>query len=378
MVLHTIGLLWTIFVDTLQLLSFQALFDLFLLYVLYKLGRWLYSLRDKHKKRSPRTFELSSKHFGKGKSIACFNPGTGETNGEVKCYTREEVDEVVKRARVAYEEWKNTSFKERRAVLSDLLAAILENQEEICRYSIQDSGKTSLEAKYGEILTTCEKLRYLINHGADSLKPESRTPPLLLFLKKARVEYYPIGIVGIIVPWNYPFHNVASAVSAALFAGNAAVVKVSECSLGSKDYFEGLFRQVLAKRGYNPELVTLMAGEGETGAALVEAEIDKVLFIGSPATGKRVMTSAAKNLTPVILELGGKDPFIVLDDAELDQATQVALRGSFVNCGQNCIAAERIYVQEGVYGQFVDAVSKIVKNFKQGPAIKAVAMTAVR
>lgn len=112
------------------------------------------------------------------------------------------------------------------------------------------------------------------------------------------------------LPQNYPFHNVASAAVAALFAGNAAVIKVSECSLSSKDYFEKLFRKVLAARGHNPELVTLLVGEGETGAALVKSGVDKILFIGSPAVGKRVMEGASANLTPVILELGGKDPFI--------------------------------------------------------------------
>lgn len=102
----------------------------------------------------------------------------------------------------------------------------------------------------------------------------------------------------------------ASAAVAALFAGNSAVIKVSECSLSSKDYFEKLFRKVLAARGHNPELVTLIVGEGETGAALVKSGVDKILFIGSPAVGKRVMEGASANLTPVILELGGKDPFI--------------------------------------------------------------------
>jgi len=158
-------------------------------------------------------------------------------------------------------------------------------------------------------------------------------------------------------------------VSAALFAGNAAVVKVSEFALGSKDDFEEIFRKVLANRGYNPDLVTLLAGEGDTGAALVRSGVDKILFIGSPETGKKVMNGAAEKLTPVILELGGKDPFIVLDDAELDQAAEIAVRGVFVNCGQNCIAAERLYVHERVFDRFEAKVVAKVRALRQGPSI---------
>src|SRR5690606_1964601 len=124
----------------------------------------------------------------------------------------------------------------------------------------------------------------------------------------------------------------------------------------------------LSARGHDPELVTLITGYGDTGAALITAGVEKVLFIGSPATGKKVMSSATENLTAMVLELGGKDPFIVLDDAHLDNAVDVALRGVYVNCGQNCIASERILVHEKVHDQFVERVVAKVKQLRQGVA----------
>src|SRR6185503_19260894 len=108
--------------------------------------------------------------------------------------------------------------------------------------SVQDTGKTSLEAYYGEILTTCAKIQYLLDNGESHLRPDLRAPPLWLITKKAWIEYSPLGVIGIIIPWNYPFHNVASAIVTSIFAGNAAVVKVSEYASSSKDAFEGIFR----------------------------------------------------------------------------------------------------------------------------------------
>jgi len=360
-----LALLW----DALRLfLSAEFLWDVLLFTLLFAICSHLYSaLRgSRGSGKAARTFEPSS---GTGKELKAVNPATNEILTTVRAYTPSEVEECVRRARLAQMEWAETSFAERREVLRDLLHAVVANQDRICQLSMEDTGKTRMEAEYGEILTTCEKIRHIIRYGEDALKSESRGVPLLLFLKKAWVEYHPMGVIGVIVPWNYPFHNVASAAVAALFAGNAAVIKVSEFSLSSKDYFERLFREVLAARGHNPDLVTLLVGEGETGAALVKSGVDKILFIGSPAVGKRVMEGASANLTPVILELGGKDPFIVLEDADLEHATEVALRGVFVNCGQNCIAAERIYVHQRILSQFEAIVAQKVAAFRQGASV---------
>jgi len=176
-----------------------------------------------------------------------------------------------------------------------------------------------------------------------------------------------LGVIATIVPYNFPFHNALSAIISSIFAGNAAVVKVSEGSVLSKDFIEGMIRKVLADQGYNPELVTLIAGYGDTGAALVRCpDVSKVLFIGSPATGKKIMATASENLTPVILELGGKDPLIVYPDCFYEHTMDTIIRGSFFNCGQNCISSERIYVHQDVYEKVCGEMEKRTKMLRQG------------
>jgi acyl-CoA reductase-like NAD-dependent aldehyde dehydrogenase len=325
--------------------------------------------KEKRPARSPEKVPLRSEAGAQRTPIPCVTPLTGERFAEERSYTKEMVDEVIERAHVAQREWAQTSFAERRAVLADLLVYILAHQEEICQASIRDSGKTALEAAMGEILVSCEKLRWMMLHGEEYLAPESRPVPLLLFQKKARVEYFPMGVIGIIIPGNYPFHNILSAVASTLFAGNSGVVKVSEWSTGSSAMYERIFRQVLAARGHNPDLVQLIIGFGETGGALAKGDVDLLFFIGSPNTGKRVMQAASERLTPVILELGGKDPFIVFDDANLDHVADIAIRAAFINCGQNCIAAERFYVQAGIYDRFVATITQKAKSLRQEGAV---------
>eukprot|EP01089_Gocevia_fonbrunei_P015616 TRINITY_DN4611_c0_g1_i1.p1 TRINITY_DN4611_c0_g1~~TRINITY_DN4611_c0_g1_i1.p1 ORF type:complete len:641 (+),score=133.06 TRINITY_DN4611_c0_g1_i1:57-1979(+) len=360
------------YISTYTVIPLLGWFYSILLLIVIQLGLYAAKLTVlKPQTRAPLDYSLSSKTFGKsGKPIHFCDPATGESSGEFTSYTDDDVKEVVKRARVAQKSWGQTTFEERKEVLNDLMQYIIHNQDEICEQSMRDTGKTSMEAEYGEILTSCVKIKYLMDEGPIVLAPEHRSPPLWVVTKKAWVEYNALGVIGIIVPWNYPFHNVVSAVAAALFAGNAAVVKVSEYATASKDYFETIFRSILSRRGYNPELVTLIQGYGDTGEALIRAPVDKVLFIGSPGVGKKVMAAASDSLTPVILELGGKDPFIVLKDAHIDNAVDVALRGVFVNCGQNCIAAERLYIHSSIYNQFSSKIVEKVKTMRQGASIK--------
>jgi len=166
------------------------------------------------------------------------------------------------------------------------------------------------------------------------------------------------------VPWNYPFQNIISHVVSSIFCGNGVVLKTSEITPLCADIVEHELRCMIARRGHNPDLVQVITGFGDTGAALVQSGVEKVLFIGSPAVGKLVMSGASKNLTPVILELGGKDPFIVFNDADFNHMLDIALRGAFFSCGQNCVSSERFYVQEGIYDKFVREITKRVKQLR--------------
>ena len=299
-------------------------------------------------------------------TLPCRDPATLEVLGEVPIYSRAEVVAAVERGRRAQAAWGRTSFAQRRHVLRTLLAEIVARQEEICRLASRDSGKTLVDAAMGEVFPVCEKIRYLIAHGEDDLKTESR-PSGLMMQKTARVEYHPLGVVGVICPWNFPFHNIFCPVVPALFAGNAVVAKVSELASGSAAGYQALIADVLRRCGHSPDLVQILTGAGETGSALVTSGVEKIYFTGSPENGRRVMAAASETLTDVVLELGGKDPMIICDDADLDQAVAAAMLGVYTACGQMCVGAERLYVFSGIYDRFVEAVCQRVSALRQGP-----------
>lgn len=300
--------------------------------------------------------------------IPCYNPGTQELLGFVPAMTPAEVQAAVKRAKAAAEEWKFSSFAHRRRLLQILLKYILDNQEEICRISAIDSGKPMVDAAFGELIVTCEKIHWLLSQGEKWLRPESRSPGKMMFYKKARVEYHPVGVVGAIVPFNYPFHNIFNPLTAAIFAGNAIVIKVSEHASWSAMHYASAIESALDLAGAPPGLVQVVTGYAEAGQALVTSpDLNKLIFVGSTAVGRRVMSAASENLTPVVLELGGKDPFIVCDDADLNAAVPTALRGCFQSCGQNCTGAERFIVHENVVDDFVRRATEAVQEMRHGP-----------
>jgi acyl-CoA reductase-like NAD-dependent aldehyde dehydrogenase len=307
---------------------------------------------------SPPTIQMAS-------AIRCMDPATREVLGEVAVDTQAEVAATVARAKAAQMEWRRSSFEERRRVLRRLLEYTVEHKDEICLAIQRDSGKTRENALIGEIWPTCEKFRWMIKNGEKHLRPERVSSGLLLH-KKARLEYHPLGVVAAIIPWNYPYQNIVNPIIPALMSGNAIVLKPSEWVAWSSAQFIESFRGVLRGAGQSPDLIQAVQGYGDTGAALVRAEVDMILFIGSVRNGRRVIEGSAERVTPVVMELGGKDAFIVCDDADLEQAVHASLAGCFVNCGQNCVASERILVLDGVYDAFEKRVSELVRRFRQG------------
>jgi len=314
------------------------------------------------------------------KDIPCWDPSTLAFLGSAKAMGKEEVADVVEKARIAQSTWKDSSFEQRRAVLSCLLRCIVENTESIARVSCLDSGKTMVDAMVGEILVTCEKLRWTISEGEAYLRPEYRSSGLMNLHKTSRVQWSPVGVVGAIVPWNYPFHNVLNPVIAALFAGNAIVIKASEYTAWSTKFYLELLHRCLEAVGAPRDLVQIVTGYAAAGSALVQGSAnggaDVVIFVGSVGVGKLVMADAAKSLTPVILELGGKDVFIVCEDAKIAPLAQLSCRGVFQNMGQNCAGPERFLVYESVYEEFCDAVTQIVLKMRQGSPVGSESLAA--
>jgi len=299
-------------------------------------------------------------------TIECFDPATREPLGVVAVDSAADVQRAVALARAAQVGWSETSFAQRRAVLRHMLEHVLGHIGELCDVIVRDSGKTRENALMGEIWPVCEKLRWTIANGERHLVPERVSPGLLLH-KRARLEFHPLGVIGAILPWNYPLQNILNPIIPALMAGNACVVKPSEWVAWSSGRVAQIARDALAACGHDPDLVQIVNGYAETGRALIEAHVDGIIFIGSGRNGKRVLEAAAQTITPVVLELGGKDPFIVCDDADLEQAAHAAMAGCFISAGQNCVASERLLVFDGIYTRFEQRVAELVGAMRQGP-----------
>lgn len=303
---------------------------------------------------------------GPPKKIPCFDPATGERLGEVPVDGPAEVRAAVRRAREAQRRWRETSFAERRRVLRHMLDHLLDHADELVDAVVRDSGKTRENAMLGEIWPVAEKLRWTLGEGERHLAPE-RVSSGLFPHKKALIEFYPLGVVGVIAPWNYPLQNILGPAIPALFAGNGVVVKVSEAVAWSAPRFKRIFDEALIAAGQSPDLVQIVNGYGEAGAALVSGGVDLVIFTGSMPNGRKVIAESAKTGVPVILELGGKDPMIVCDDAHLEEAVHAAMAGTFIAAGQNCMSSERILVMEGIHDRFVARVAELTRALRQGP-----------
>lgn len=298
--------------------------------------------------------------------IECVAAATGAPLGSVPVDDPASVRAAVSRARRAQHDFAHADFARRRRLLGRLSDRIVEEIDTICGWVVEDSGKTREHALMGEVWPVLEKLRWTMRHGERHLAPE-RVSPGIFAHKTAYLRYEPLGVVGAIVPWNYPFQNLLGPIVTALFAGNAIVLKPSEHVAFSSEKIAGLVREVLREAGEDPDLVQIVQGYAETGQALIAAGIDGLLFIGSVQNGKKVLAAAAEQVIPVVLELGGKDPFIVCDDADLEQAVHGAFAGCFISAGQNCVAAERLLVHKDVYDRFVARVAELASKLRQGP-----------
>lgn len=303
--------------------------------------------------------------------IPCYDPATMRMHcpAYLPAMSAEEVQAAIAKASVAQQKWKTSSWEQRRMFVRIVRRFIIDHSEEICRVSARDSGKPLVDAAFGEVIVTLEKCSWLIARGEEVLKPDYRKAGQMMFYKSARVEYHPVGVAAAIVPWNYPFHNVFNPLLAHVFAGNGLVIKVSEHASWSSLYYGRIISAALAAAGAPSDLVQIVTGYAECGGALVGGEVGHVTFVGSTSVGKRVMAAASQNLTPVTLELGGKDAVIVLEDAKVRDVVPTALRGAFQSCGQNCAGAERFIVHQKVYDEFVQHVTKISKGLRQGPPL---------
>jgi acyl-CoA reductase-like NAD-dependent aldehyde dehydrogenase/choline dehydrogenase-like flavoprotein len=295
--------------------------------------------------------------------IAVENPATGETLATLPELGADEVRAMVAAGRAAQPTWQAIGFEGRAEVLLAAKRWMVANGERVVQTICSETGRPADETQFAELAYGVTALEfwakqaplYLADEEVESASPFVRG-------RKLAIRYAPLGVVGVIGPWNYPLNNSFGDCIPALAAGNSVVLKPSEVT----PLTSLLMAEMLAECGLPENVFQVASGRGETGAALVD-EVDFVMFTGSVKTGKRVMAQAAETLTPVSLELGGKDPMIVLADADLERAANSAAAYGLNNSGQVCISVERIYVEDAVHDEFVDKLTERVRALRQGP-----------
>jgi len=295
------------------------------------------------------------------------SPATLEVVGAVPAIGPEAVQELVAEALLAQERFAPTPPAERSALLVRLADLVLDRADEIADAIVAETAKPRVEAFATELFPALDALTWLARNAPKLLAPERvRYPQLHLRHKRAQVVHEPLGVVGAITPWNFPFAIPFTQAAFAVAAGNAVVLKPSELAPLSGALVEELF----AAAGAPSSLVRVAQGGAEVGAALVRAHgLGKVLFTGSGDVGRLVAAAAGERLVPITLELGGKDAMIVLDDADLARAVGGALWASFFNCGQVCSGVERIYVEGSLYEPFVEELAARARELELGPLI---------
>jgi acyl-CoA reductase-like NAD-dependent aldehyde dehydrogenase len=299
------------------------------------------------------------------KTIGVENPATGELITTVPIFGADQVQELAGRAREAAPQWQAIGFEGRGRIMRRAQKWMLDNVERVIETVVSETGKTYEDAQISDYGYTVSALGFWAKEApkylADERVPSWNNP--VAAGKKLVLRYAPLGVVGVIGPWNYPIVNAFGDCIPAMMAGNCVILKPSEVTPLSSL----LMAEMLRECGLPEGVFQVATGDGSTGAALI-ADVDCVMFTGSTKTGKMVMKAAADALVPCYLELGGKDPMIVCADANLDRAANAAAFYSMNNAGQVCISIERCYVEAPIYDEFVSKVTENVRNLRQGEA----------
>lgn len=276
--------------------------------------------------------------------------------------SEEEIKTAYFQAQTAYKDWQSKTLNHRIKYLTKIRKVISNNLDEIVETVVEDTGKAEVEALVTDILVSLDIIKYYEKNAAQILADEKRSSPGLWLRNKSYISYEPYGVVAIIAPWNFPIQLALVPAISALVAGNAVLLKPSEITPEVGALLEKIFTQAELP----PNLIQILQGGAEVGHELINTKPDKIFFTGSVETGKKIMKQAAADLIPVELELGGKDPMIILEDANLKRAVEGAVYGAFSNSGQLCVSIERVYVAQEIYEEFVTKIMARVQKLRVG------------
>jgi acyl-CoA reductase-like NAD-dependent aldehyde dehydrogenase len=293
------------------------------------------------------------------------NPGTGEMIKELSLTPKVEIQSLFERAAVVQKAWAMVPVKKRIAMIVDLRETLINHIDDLGELISNENGKPRFESMMNEIFSVIELCSYFAKNG-EALLRDSKIPMGLMKHRASYLNYWPLGVITVISPWNYPFLLPMGELVMGVLAGNAIIFKPSEITplIGLR------IQEIFEEAGFPKGLITTVVGDGAIGAAIIDQRPAKIFFTGSVATGKKIMRQAADHLIPVNLELGGKDPMIVLADADLDFATSAALWGGFSNSGQICASVERIIVHESIAPAFNQQLKEKILTLRHGVSVK--------
>ncbi len=296
-------------------------------------------------------------------TLTSVNPADGGPIETWAVHDAEAVAATVARARAVAGEWRELGFDGRRKALLRWASELLRNEVELTGLIHRENGKP-VEDAYLELMLALEHIDWAAKHAKKVLSPKRVSPGLLMANFEAIIEQCPLGVVGVIGPWNYPIYTPTGSVAYALAAGNTVVFKPSEYTTTVGNFYAAAFAK--ANPALPEGILSVVNGSGATGAALVTSDVDKIAFTGSTPTGKKIAAAAAERLTPVLLECGGKDAAIVADDADIAAAADAIAWSAMGNGGQTCVGTERVYVVETVYEQFLAQLEAKVRDLQPG------------
>lgn len=295
------------------------------------------------------------------KSFNSYNPVNGEVIGTYPMTSTKQVVQIVEQARAASHKWEKLGFSGRKKVLLAWSDHIIKNIDQIASIVSLETGKPFGDAKL-EASIAVSHIGWAARHAEEIMRTSYRAPGALMANMAATVERSPLGVVGVIGPWNYPIFTPVGSIVYALAAGNTVVFKPSEYTPGVGVWLQESFTTVAPFA----DIFTTITGLGETGNALCTSGIDKLSFTGSTRTAKLVAAACATTMTPVVLECGGKDPVIVASDANIDRAVDATMWSAMANAGQSCIGAERVYVDEKVADLFISKAVALAETLHAG------------
>ena len=288
--------------------------------------------------------------------ISTVNPATGKELAKYSAMDQNQVFELVGKAKRAYPEWKK-DYEKRRSYIYNLVEYLKKNKAELAKVATAEMGKP-LKESIGEVEKCAWALEFYADHGDSFLTDEV----LNTDARKSFLTFEPLGVIGSIMPWNFPYWQALRFAAPCLMAGNVIVMKPSRVTMQSGIEIEKAFTE----SGIPDGIFQTVVGSVDSANHLIDSDVNAVTFTGSTNAGAKVGERAASHLKKCVLELGGSDPFIVLDDAIIEKAAEGAVKGRFINCGQSCVASKRFFVGKNIAKDFIELFIKKASQLKVG------------